>query len=301
MDKNELVLFNKFSTELKTKKEYLFVLNELKEYVGKSILEIEPEDIKSFLKNLGNTSNTKKKKYHQLLSFYNFIESELTIPNPVKLIPVPKASKQIKRERTLEFKEMKLLLDTLYSKFSFRDYLITLIIVTTGLKISEVLNIKFSDFFIDDNEHIGVKVGGANNERYVRIFDFVWKEIDKYRKELDIPNFYLKEKYFVFFSERKIKEYLEYPSIVKPLSSDWMKKVYTKACEAAGLPLITSKDIRHNYTMLCMKLGYPSEDIKDHLGWSNKEVIYRYHGVVELLDSPINKRVEGYYKELLEI
>ena len=52
--------------------------------------------------------------------------------------------------------------------------------------------------------------------------------------------------------------------------------------------------------MLCMKLGAPVEDIKDNLGWSTTDFINRYHGIVEILDNPINNKVEEYYVGLLD-
>jgi len=299
MNEEELIYFNKFSLKLKTKKEYLFVLNELVVYVNKDLSDMLPEDIDDYLNNLNNSPSTKRKKYNQLFSFYNFLEDEIDIPNPLKKVEKPKASKQINKDRTIEFKDMKIFLDTIYNNFSFRDYVITLIIATTGIKISEVLNIKFSDFIIDNNGHIGLRVGRNNYERYVRIFDFVWEQIDRYRLSLGIPDFYVKEDYVVFFSERKLKEYLLNPSAIKPLTSDWLKKVYTKTCNISNLPLITSKDIRHNYTMLSMMLGVPAQDIKDHLGWSTENIIFRYNGVVELLNSPLNEKIEEYYVDLL--
>lgn len=300
MNEKEMSLFLRFSSGLKTKKEYLYVLNELMETVNKDLLEINSNDLTLYFEKLDNSINTKRKKYHQLFSFYNFLSNELVInKNPLRNIPQPKGNKQIQMERTLEFDDVRILLDIIREHFSFRDYVITLIIATTGIKTSEVLNIKLSDFIIDDNENIGLLIGNNNNKRYVKIFNFVWEKINEFRISLDIPDHHLKETYPLFFSQNQLKLYREYPAMVKPLSADWLKKIYTKACDMANLPLITAKDLRHNYTMLCMRLGSPIEDIKDNLGWSSTEFINRYHGVVELLNSPINEKVEEYYMDLL--
>ncbi|MCQ4925054.1 site-specific integrase [Tissierella carlieri] len=303
MNQNELLLFNKFSLDLKeSKRNYLYMLNEFKAHVNKNLLDVTPEDISSYINSLNNNSGTKRRKYYELLSFYNFLFDELLIKtNPVSTISPPNSDNQIKLDRTLLLVNVKLFLNTLFEHFSLRDFVITLIIATTGLRVSEVLNIKWSDFIIDDNSHIGVNVGNENNIRYVRIFDFVWKMINKYRIDLEIPDYYLKEKYIVFFPENQLNLYRTNPQLVKPITALWLRKVYAKACNIADIPYITAKDIRHNYTMLCMNLGSPEEEIKEQLGWSSTDFIYRYHGVVELLDSPINKKVEEYYTELLEV
>jgi hypothetical protein len=49
--------------------------------------------------------------------------------------------------------------------------------------------------------------------------------------------------------------------------------------------------------MLCIKLGSPAESIKDQLGWSSTQFMYQYNGVVEMLESPINKAVGEFFKE----
>lgn len=299
MKHEEMLLFKRFSSNLKTKDEYLFTLREFHNFTGKGIFNVTPEDIKSYIDNLGNSNTTKRKKYHHLLSFYNFLVDDLIINfNPVSAISPPAASKHIKMSRTLLFNNVKPFLDTLETCFSYRDYVITLIIATTGLKVSEATGIRWSDFIIDNNQHIGLMVGPKNNRRYVRIFNFVWEKINTYRLYLNLPESYLREDYVVFFSEKNNILYKENPGLVKPITSYWLHKVYVKACEMLDIPLITAKDIRHNYTMLCMKLGSSSEDIKEQLGWSSTDFIYRYNGVVELLDSPINKMVEEYYASL---
>lgn len=301
MNNDELALFNKFSNGLRSKKEYLFLLNEFKTYIEVDLVDATSELIKGFLSQLDNNNNTKRRKYHQLLSFYNFLLDEMIIDrNPVREVKPPKASKQIKLDRTLEFKNIPLLISHLKESYPFRDYLITLIIATTGLKVTEARTLKWSDFFIDNNNLIGAAVGNKDNKRYVRIFDFVWEEINKHRDQLGVDESYMKDDYFLFFSENQSQLYRTYPKMVKPLSSDWLKKTYTKACADLNIPLVTSKDIRHSYTMLCIKLGSPVEDIKEQLGWSSSQFIFRYNGVVELLDSPINNIVEDYYLDILE-
>lgn len=300
MDEKELLLFKRFSYKMKGKRNYLYMLNEFKAFVGKDLINVSSDDVSSYLDNLENSKNTKRRKYHELLSFYNYLLDEGVIGfNPVKSVSAPSGNKQVKLDRTLTFDNVKLFLDTLHDHFLLRDYIITFIIATTGLKVSEVLNIKWKDFILDSKGHIGVSIGNKENQRYVRIFDFIWDLINDYRVSLGIPEYYLKEDYIVFFSERNIDLYKTTPHLVKPITTDWLLKVYSKACVIADIPLITSKDIRHNYTMLCMKLGTSDEEIKEQLGWSSKDFIYRYHGVVELLDSPINKKVEEFYTDLL--
>jgi len=101
-----------------------------------------------------------------------------------------------------------------------------------------------------------------------------------------------------YIGEKQLSNYRTYPASVKPVTGDWMRKTYVKACEIADIPLVTAKDIRHTYTMLTMKLGLPADDIKEQVGWSSTDFLNRYHGVVEQLNAPINKYVEEFFKDI---
>lgn len=300
---NEVLLFNNFSANIKTKDSYKALLEEFKGYIEKDLLTVVPEDVEGFLKSRKkNNNNTKRRKYHQLLSFYNYLLENYKIEsNPVRSVSPPKASKQINIERTLEFDELHKLLNVLKEHFSLRDYLFTLLIATTGMKLGEVRKLMWSDFFIDDNDNIGVLIGPKDNKRYIKIFNFVWETIDEYRRDyLKVNESYLSEDYYLFFPQNKLNLYRIYPKMVKPISRDWITKTYSKACDMAGIPFVTSKDIRHCYTMLSIKLGVDLHGIKDQLGWSNTSFINRYHGIVEILSSPLNKLIEDYYTDLFK-
>lgn len=303
MTNEELTLFKAFSSNMKFKRNYNFTLSELKNVSNKKLLEIDSDDINKYLETLNKkdqANTTIRRKYHQLFSFYNYLYEEMIInSNPFRDIPTPKASKQIKIERTLTFENLELFLDVLKKQFPYREYVFTLLLATTGMRLREGLNLKWSDFFIDNNEFIGVILKSSNRKRYIRIFDFVWNELNKYRENiLMVDKTYLKEDYYIFIGEKQLNNYKLYPGIVKPVTGDWIRKTYVKACEIAEIPLVTAKDIRHTYTMLIMKMGLPGEEIKKQVGWSSTDFLNRYHGVVEQLNAPINKHVEEYFEKI---
>lgn len=300
LSNNELVMFDKFAVNLKSKKDYIHTLSELKFVAEKDLIDVSVQDVKTYLdylKRNKQASTTIQRKYHQLFSFYNYLYDELIIQeNPLRKIPTPKANFQVKIERTLTFENLDIFLDVLKNHFSIREYVLTLLLATTGMRLGEALQLKWSNLFIDNNDKIGAIVGKKGSERYIRIFDFVWDLLDKYRIDyLNVDESYLNEDYYIFIPENKLKMYRQYPDLVKPITRDWIRKTYVKACEIAGIPLVTAKDIRHTYTMLTMKLGVKAEEIKEQVGWSSIKFLNRYHGVVELLDTPINRYVEEYY------
>ena len=139
MDKESLKLFDEFSAGMKSKKEYFRVVEDLYEYCLCPLVDVKTEQIEGFIDSLDNNKNTKRRKYHQLLSFYNFLFENMYVEmNPVRRVPVPKASKQINSDRVIDTSDVLRLLEHLKLNYSRRDYLITLLIATTGMKLSEV-------------------------------------------------------------------------------------------------------------------------------------------------------------------
>jgi site-specific recombinase XerD len=287
----------------RTAHSYMREISNFKKFIEKDLSDAHPSDCAeyiSFLRKKKKASSSIQTYYHQLFSFYNYLfENKIIQSNPFALIDKPKASKQIKATRTPSPEDLKKLLNAVQSEFETRDYAIILLIATTGLKINQVLSIKWSDFIIDDKDHIGVKIGYDESTRYIRILNQVWQQIELYRQELMIPTSYCKENYFVFISNRERDKYKTAPSTVKPISADWIRKVLERSCTYANIPLYTSKDLRHAHAVYALRLGASTEDVADQLGWNHPNLVYRYVGVIEQILHPANKYTEVFFKDIL--
>lgn len=305
LNDHELSLVHALTHKQKTRTahSYMREINNFKEFIKKDLLAAHPTDCTaymSFLRKNKKASSSIQTYYHQLFRFYNYLfQNQIIQSNPFALITKPKASKQVKAERTPSPEDLKKLLNTIRENFELRDYAIILVIATTGLKINEVLNIKWADFIIDNKNHVGVKIGKHNSTRYVRILDQVWQQIELYRQELMIPTSYCKENYYVFISNRERDRYSTEPSKVKPISADWIRKLLEKSCAYANISLYTSKDLRHAHAIYALRLGSSTEAVANQLGWNHPNLVYRYVGVIEQLLHPANTYTEVFFKDIL--
>jgi site-specific recombinase XerD len=313
LSEHEKDLISFFTTNFKTKttSDYIRELDSFKKYMKKDLLAATPEDCRNYISTLKRgteeipkkASSTVQRIYHQLYGFYNFLLKQQSIDsNPFMKVKKPAASKQVNVDRTPDFEDIKKLLYVLEEEFEFRDYLIVLIVATTGLRISEVLSIKWDSFVIDDHNHIAIRLGKDDNVRYVRILDKVWQLIDQYREDyLGVNTDYIKKSVYVFIRSKHVPEYKITPQYVPPLTADWIRRVLVSARKKAGInKKITAKDLRHAQVIYALKLGATVEDIKEQLGWCHTNLVYRYRGVIEQIDTPANIYTEKFFNNVID-
>ncbi len=196
-------------------KKYISYIKNVKNYSNYTIINYE-EDLKQFLeflkqKNINNFKNVSyevirdylvylnDKKYKNktisriistLRSLFNYLESEKVINiNPTILISNPK--KEIRLPEFLSINEIEQLINIkIENKYDLRNILIIELLYSTGIRVSEAINIKTND--IDEyNKRIKV-LGKGNKERYV-LYGSKFEELyNEYKKTFsDINNNYL--------------------------------------------------------------------------------------------------------------
>lgn len=147
------------------------------------ILKIEYDDIRLYLMYLNdkkNNSSTISRKISSLRSFYKYlVNNNYMIMNPFSLVVLPK--KERKLPRFFYYNELEELfqIPKLNTALGQRDRLILEMLYATGVRVSELVNIKISD--IGDGE---IRVlGKGNKERIVRFGDYAESILDLYLKE----------------------------------------------------------------------------------------------------------------------
>ncbi len=283
-------------------RDYKREINNLKKFTDKDIVDINDQDIKNYLESLkigGKASTTIKRTYSQLNAFFNFLFVENFIDiNPFYKVDRPKASEQVKVERTPNPEQLKKLLDTVRTNSELRDYAVILLIATTGIKINDILNIKLNDFTFNTNP-MSLNIGQGENIRYIRVLNQVKNVIEEYVYSLSIPGDYLEKPYYLFIRSRDIDKLMSSPHEVKPITKDWIRKVMAKCCKIADIPLFTSKDLRHAHALYAARLGASVDDVANQLGWNDTNLIYKYTGVMEQLLYSANSYTEVFFNQIL--
>ena len=150
------------------KNDLIQYMNFISEY-SNALIDAESKHIQYYLNNIGKSEisgKTMARKLASIKSFYNYLANNKIInTNIARTIKTPKISKRLPNFLTI--KEIKKLLNYPYgdSLKNSRDQLILELFYSTGIRISELVQIKIKDIdFL--NRLIKIK-GKGNKERFV--------------------------------------------------------------------------------------------------------------------------------------
>ena len=179
---------NKNYSEL-TIKNYGIDLREFSLYIKKDLCLVNKDDVKKYLNFLfvkDDKNKTVSRKISTLKSFYKYLYNNgLVSVNPVSNIKYPKKEKSL--PKFIPYNELENMIEiSKKGYFGVRNNLIVELMYGTGVRVSELVNIKLDD--IDyDNKSIRI-LGKGSYERIVFYGDYVSEVLDTYingfRKEL---------------------------------------------------------------------------------------------------------------------
>ncbi len=238
-----------------TIKNYSIDLREFIEFTNnKNIKKINIDDIRSFLKQLYTlkySTRSISRKISSLKSYFNYLESEEIIKNnQASLISNPKIEKSL--PNYLNYKDLEKLLNApdLTKKQGIKDALILEMLYSSGLRVSELVNIKLKD--INFNEKKILILGKGNKERYVYYGNPCEKLLNMY-----LEKFKPKEYLFINNKNNKINE-----RTIRKIVSDMAKK--------AEVPVhVTPHTLRHTYATHMLNEGADLKSVGDLLGHEN--------------------------------
>ena len=182
-----------------------------------TIKQISARDIISYLsysdKYLNNSTSTRSRKLSSLRSFFNYLTKTIGIiqDNPILLIDGPKIGRRL--PIYLELEQVKKLLETILSNeddyYKYRDYAIVMLFLNTGIRLSELVNLKTNDIHSDSSVNI---IGKGNKERILYINDGTIDAINEYlkiRPNSDIENIFTDKSGSNFLGTRGIQYLLK--------------------------------------------------------------------------------------------
>lgn len=171
-----------------TSKNYEIDILEFKEYLNKesiNYLDIDYDFIKGYLMELYNrklSRNSVARKLSSLRSFYKYLfNNELIKTNPFKYVSTPKKEKKLPKYLGVE--ELELIFNTpnLVTPLGQRDKVILEVLYATGIRVSELVNIKVSDIDFYRKE---IRVlGKGNKERIDPFGDYCLDAINLFLKD----------------------------------------------------------------------------------------------------------------------
>ena len=252
-----------------------------------NLVEIDYQMIRAWLVqmvDLGNSSRTISRKLSSLRTFFNWLQKEAIITsNPVSKIKSPKTSKRLPvyvREKDLDVDGLEVLFNESFE--GVRNKLIIEILYQTGIRLSELINLKTNNV-----GSVSIKVlGKRNKERIIPISIVLKKLIDKYLNlviELGLNSDYL----FVLKNGKKL-----YPKLVYRIINFYLGNV-------TDLDKRSPHVLRHTFATHMLNNGAGLETLKDLLGHASLSAtqVYTHNSFTELTNIYSQTHPRGFKKK----
>lgn len=236
---------------------YMNDLNKYEEFLKKNILESNTEDLEKYLKYIKNLeSTTVAHKITSIKSYFNYnIKRGIVSVNPADKVSRPKLTKHLPEYLTEE--EVGKLLDVeVKSPYDYRNKTILELLYSSGIRISELVNIKTPNY---DSEECLIRImGKGSKERIVPLGDYAVNIMNDYMNNYR-PLINKKHTDYVFINNRGDK-----------ISRQFIFKVIKKEALKKGIKKdISPHTLRHTFATHLLKNGADLRIIQELLGHEN--------------------------------
>lgn len=260
----------KYSNE--TIKSYQDNLNKYNLYLNnKDILNINNSTIENFITSNSNLSHKTIAHYITVLnSFYKYLlDSNYITTNPVETIKHPKINQHL--PVFLNDDEIKNLLNiNLNTPYDYRNKAMLELLFSTGIRISELINLKIQDVDLINNV---IKVlGKGSKERIIPIDDIAKNHLINY----------LNNYRFELLKKNTNIDYLFINNLGNKISRVGFFKIIKKEAIRANIKKeISPHTIRHTFATILLKNGADLRVIQELLGHSDIKTTQIYTHLIK--------------------
>jgi integrase/recombinase XerD len=252
-----------------TIKMYLFYNQKLLEYTKKEPLDITEDDIKDFLGSKLSDDSLSNATIALIKAALKFFYTEILGRN-ISQIKTPKRSQKL--PIVLSRTEIKNLLE---KTENIKHRLIIELLYSTGLRLSECINLKYSD--LDLNDGIGwVRLGKGSKDRIFIISEIFKKDLQDYKEKNGSDG-----KGYIFLVNGKKMTYRGIQHAIKV------------SAERAGIEKpVHVHTLRHSFATHLLENGVDIRKIQKLLGHSNLQTTQIYTQVsseeIKKIKSPLD-------------
>ena len=237
--------------------------NDLKIYLNflkeKSVLKVQEKDVQIFLNQERQDKNSRTIAHllTVLNNFYQFLlKNQYLSKNPVEYIELPKLKKTL--PTVLSHKEIESLLDIeLVTKYDYRNKAMLELLYSSGLRVSELVNLTVYDVQLSEN--IVRIIGKGGKERIVPIDDNATKYLTIYMTE-----------YRPQLMKKQITNDLFLNNLGKKISRQAMFKIIQQIALKKGIRThFSPHTLRHSFATHLLENGADLRSIQELLGHSS--------------------------------
>lgn len=230
------------------------------EYINKDLKKVKKEDIDSYMQFLhkeGYNEHSINRSLSCIKSLYKFLLMEKSIDvNIAKDVEAPKQRKAL--PKVLSEEDIDKLLDIkLIDPFSYRNKAMLEMMYATGMRVSELINVKVFD--IDFESDLVRIIGKGSKERVVPLGDYAIYYIKKYYDE-----------YRGFFLIKGEKDYLFLNNHGEAMSRQGFFKIIKNLALEQGIKKdFSPHTLRHSFATHLLAHGADLRSIQEMLGHSD--------------------------------
>jgi len=200
--------------------------------------------------------------------------------NPTTSVRIPKIPVNSKNHYLTKSEVAQLLIQL--KKQGTRDYLIGLTLILLGLRVSELVSIRWKDFHTDPagiSIWLTVAKGKGGKQREVKVPQMLWKKLTEYK-----------------LSQEPVKE----NQLLFPLTTRHVERIIQTAREQSSLKKhATPHWLRHTNATLALLQGASLQQVQEHLGHTQINTTQRYLHTVEQIKKAAPDYVEDCLGDLL--
>ncbi len=243
---------------INTQKQYNCTIQQFLAFTGKELAQIMVEDIQDYMRSLQlrqQKPSTIKLKLMIIKSLFSYcVKTGYLKVNPASMIEAPKVNDTIS-QKLLTVKDIQKLIT--HAKTT-RDKLLIKIMFGLGLRVSEAVNLKWSNFIVDD-ELVNLSiVGKGSKQRTISVIPELWIELQQLKKD-DID--------YVFTAYKRNS----------PLRRNSAHTLLKKIANRAGLSeQLSCHWLRHSHATEAIKGGCDLSLLQQSLGHSSITTTQKY-------------------------
>ncbi len=234
------------------------------------LLAVTPKTVECYFTDFISTRPRQKKgdPYHadarklaSLKSFYNYLVQILDLmpQNPVRMSLHDPPKRQLVYLTVDEANKLLKAVSTSNSPYKIRDYAIIIMFLHTGLRVSELANVKISGIIETAEGSFLRLIGKGNKEREIPLTEPCYAAIKKYLEVRPHDCVAPQDKDILFISR-----------LNKRFSSRALENIVKKYVQLAGLSSnITPHKLRHSFATVLRESGAKLEELQELLGHDN--------------------------------
>ena len=255
---NYLLIDKKYSSN--TIESYKKDLKKFDEYINKKITSINENDIKKYLKKLKDENESKTtiaRNISTLRTYYKFLMIEKKVSNNImENIELPKLDKKL--PKTLDEEDIDKLLDIkLNDNYSYRNKAMIELMYATGLRVSELVNLKIHD--IDLDMALVKTLGKGSKERIIPMGDYALYYVKKYL-----------ENYRASMLKHDYNDYLFLNNHGKKMTRQGFFKILKNIAQENNIKKdFSPHTLRHSFATHLLNHGADLRSIQELLGHSD--------------------------------